>query len=354
MRAVIPGQVPRARPTDEANLARLHPTDMSSSSTPEARREPARIAVIQHPPVLLDREATIARAVEVARQAVRSGASVVVFPEAFIPGYPTWIWRLRPGGDMELSGEIHSRLSANAVDLSAGHLDPLAAVAREHGVEIFCGIDEIDHEFSRSTLYNSYVHIGGSGEIRNVHRKLMPTNPERMVWGLGDARGLAVHPTPVGRVGSLICWESFMPLARMALYAQGVELYLAPTWDSSDGWIGSMQHIAREGRCYVASCCSAIRAADVPEDFPGRAQLFPDLDEWINRGSSVVVAPGGAIVAGPVEREAVILYADIDRAKVAGARRSLDVAGHYNRPDLFTFEVDASAQSPVVIADSSR
>jgi nitrilase len=182
----------------------------------------------------------------------------------------------------------------------------------------------------------------------------MPTNPERMVWGLGDARGLRVHPTSVARVGSLICWESFMPLARMALYSQGVELYLAPTWDSSDGWIGTMQHIAREGRCYVASCCSAMRAADVPADFPGRKQLFPDSEEWINRGSSVIVKPGGSIIAGPAKRDALILTAEVEPAAVAHSRRSLDVAGHYNRPDVFKLEVDTNAQAPIVLAGATR
>ncbi len=334
--------------------AGAHRTSMSRSSTPDEAGRPARVAVVQHPPVLLNREATVSRAVELADQAISGGASLVVFPEAFVPGYPTWIWRLRPGGDAELSGEIHDRLVANAVDLAAGHLDPLAEVARTHGVDIFCGIDEIDHQFSRSTLYNSYVHIGPRGDIVNVHRKLMPTNPERMVWGLGDARGLRVHPTSVARVGSLICWESFMPLARMALYSQGVELYLAPTWDSSEGWIGTMQHIAREGRCYVASCCSAMRAADVPADFPGRKQLFPDPDEWINRGSSVIVKPGGSIIAGPAKRDALILTAAVDSAAVTSSRRSLDVAGHYNRPDVFRLEVDTNAQTPIVLAGATR
>jgi nitrilase len=143
-----------------------------------------------------------------------------------------------------------------------------------------------------------------------------------------------------------------MPLARMALYAQGVELYLAPTWDSSDGWIGTMQHIAREGRCYVVGCCSSFHASDVPADLPGREQLFTDPDEWINVGSSVVVAPGGAILAGPVKRENAILHAEIDTRKVVGSRRSLDVAGHYNRPDLFRLEVDNEPRVQVALTDS--
>ncbi len=310
----------------------------------------SKVAVVQYPPVLADRAASVQRAVELAREAIAAGAKLIVFPEAFIPGYPTWIWRLRPGGDMRLSSEIHDRLVAHAVDLDAGHLDPLCQVARDGQVDILIGIDEIEPTQS-ATLYNTYVHIGGDGRIANRHRKVMPTNPERMVWGFGDGAGLRVIDTPVGRVGSLICWENFMPLARMALYAQGIDVLCSPTWDSSDGWIGTMQHIAREGRCYVLSCCTAMRASDVPDDFPGREQLFADADEQINRGNSCVVEPGGHILEGPYPGEARILYADIDPNKVASSRRSLDVAGHYNRPDIFRFEVNRQRQRPASFED---
>ncbi len=304
-----------------------------------------KIALVQHPSVLGDRDATLDRAASLAEEAVAGGAALVVFPEAYVPGYPTYAWRLRPGGDMGLSNEIHAWMLKSAVDLTAGHLRPLTAVAEKHGVDILVGIDEIDSAQSRSTLFNSYVHIENDGAIANVHRKLMPTNPERMVWGFGDARGLRVVQTPVGRVGSLICWENFMPLARMALYAQGIDLYLAPTWDSSDGWVGTMQHIAREGRCYVASCCSAMRGSDVPSGFPGRDQLFADPDERINRGMSLVAEPGGRIIAGPLDGEPGILYAEVDADRARASRRSLDVAGHYNRPDVFSFEVDRRPQT---------
>jgi nitrilase len=306
----------------------------------------SKVAVIQHPPVLLDREATLERAVAFVDEAAAAGAELIVFPETFVPGYPTWIWRLRPGGDMALTGRIHEQLLNNAVDVTTDHLNPLRDAAKKHAVSVCCGIDELDSAGSRTTLYNSYVHIDERGEVVNVHRKVMPTNPERMVWGLGDASGLRVNDTPVGRVGSLICWENFMPLARMALYAQGVELYLAPTWDSSEGWIGTLQHIAREGRCFVVGCCSAMTASDIPKDFPERESLYPDPDEVINPGMSVVVQPGGTIIAGPVRGEKAILYADVDRGKVASSRRSLDVAGHYNRPDLFKFEMDGKRQHP--------
>lgn len=308
------------------------------------------IAVVQYPPVLADRDATLSRTIELARDAAKEGAKLVVFPEAFIPGYPSWIWRLRPGGDMGLSGEIHQRLVKNAVEVGSGHLDELCATAKDLGVDILCGIDEIDPKHHSVTLFNSYVHISHEGEIVNVHRKVMPTNPERMVWGFGDGRGLRVVDTPIGRVGSLICWENFMPTARMTLYAQGIDIYVAPTWDSSDGWLGTMQHIAREGRCYVVNCCTAMNGGDVPEDFPGRDQLFED-DEIINLGESCVVAPGGDIIAGPVKGEQTILYADIDLDKVHASRRSLDIAGHYHRPDIFQLEVDRSYKEAARFSD---
>ena len=270
-----------------------------------------------------------------------------MFPETFIPGYPAWIWRLRPGSDWGTNEEIHSRLLKSSVDLEAGELSPLCEAAGRNSATVVCGLNERDGNRSRATIYNTVVTIGSDGTILNRHRKLMPTNPERMVWGFGDGSGLNVVDTPVGRVGTLICWENYMPLARYALYSQGVEVYVAPTYDSGDGWIGTMQHIAREGRCWVLCSGVAMRGSDVPADFPEKQRLYPDDDAWINPGDSVVVAPGGDIVAGPMHREMGILYAEIDPDRVATSKRALDVAGHYSRPDVFTLKVNRQPQSPV-------
>jgi nitrilase len=177
----------------------------------------------------------------------------------------------------------------------------------------------------------------------------MPTNPERMVWGFGDASGLKAVDTPVGRIGTLICWENYMPLARYALYSQGVEIYIAPTYDSGDAWIGTLQHIAREGRCWVVGSGTLIRASDIPADFPDRERLYPDANEWVNGGDSVVIAPGGDIVAGPLRKEEGMLFAEVDSARAATAKRALDVVGHYSRPDIFTLHVNTRPQSPVEI-----
>jgi len=310
-----------------------------------------RVAIVQHPPVLLDRLASVNKAVVLLEEAAKGGAQLVVFCETYIPGYPAWMWRLRPGGDWGLTESIHAKLHANSVDLSSDDLKPLCEAAKIHRITVVCGINERDHQQSRTTLYNTVVTIDETGLIINRHRKLMPTNPERMVWGFGDASGLKVVDTPCGRIGSLVCWENFMPLARYALYAQGIEVYIAPTYDSGDGWIGTLQHIAREGCCWVLGSGVVLRATDIPDDFPDKATLYPDPDEWINKGDSIVIAPGGEIIEGPLHQSVGILYAAIDLARVANARRSLDVAGHYARPDIFTLTVDNKPQSPIVFKE---
>ncbi|PMU10913.1 MULTISPECIES: carbon-nitrogen hydrolase family protein [unclassified Pseudomonas] len=310
-----------------------------------------KVAIIQRPPVLLDRSATIARAVQSVAEAAAAGASLIVLPESYIPGYPSWIWRLAAGKDGAVMGQLHTRLLANAVDISNGDLSELCEAARVHAVTIVCGINECERRNGGGTLYNSVVVIGTNGEVLNRHRKLMPTNPERMVHGFGDASGLRTVDTPVGRVGALICWENYMPLARYSLYAQGVEIYVAPTYDTGEGWISTMRHIALEGRCWVLGSGSVLRGSDIPDDFPARAQLFPDSEEWINDGDSVVVSPQGRVVAGPLHKEAGILYADIDVSLVAPARRALDVTGHYARPDIFELQVRRTPTTAVRYID---
>ncbi|MES9872575.1 MAG: carbon-nitrogen hydrolase family protein [Candidatus Sedimenticola sp. 6PFRAG7] len=307
----------------------------------------SKLAIVQAPPVYLDREKTLQRAVEYVDEAVSQGAEMVVFPEAYVSGYPAWVWRLRPGGDWGLSETLHGRLLDNAVSLDGDDLQPLCEAARRHGITILCGMNERDSSHSRATLYNSYVVIGPTGELLNHHRKLMPTNPERMVWGFGDASGLNVVDTPCGRIGTLICWENYMPLARYALYAQGVDIYFAPTYDSGDDWISSLRHIAREAGCWVVGSGNLLRGSDMQVDIDGAAEIYPDPDEWVNPGDSVVIGPGGELVAGPFRQEQGILYAEIDSSKTGISRRALDITGHYSRPDIFQLNVNRESQSPV-------
>jgi nitrilase len=311
----------------------------------------ARIAIVQRAPVFLNRAATLAMAVAAVEEAALAGARLVVFPEAFVPGYPAWLWRLRPGNDMGLTERLHARLRADAVDLEGDDLMSLREAAARREVTVVCGLNERSRAFGGGTLYNSVVVIGADGALANRHRKLMPTNPERMVWGFGDASGLKVIDTPCGRLGALICWESYMPLARCALYAQGVEIYVAPTYDSGARAIATMQHIAREGGCWVLGCGCAFQGSDLAYALPDESPLYPEPDEWINPGDSVVVAPGGTIVAGPLHEVHDILYAEVDLARVGTARRSLDVVGHYARPDLFQLRVNTATARPVVFVE---
>jgi nitrilase len=309
-----------------------------------------RLAVVQKAPAFLDRDACLRIAVDSVAEAAAGGAKVVVFPEAFVPGYPAWIWRLRPGGDMALSESLHRALLANAVDLAQDGPAPLRDAAREHGVTVVCGVHERDGEFSRGTLYNTVVTIGADGRVLNRHRKLMPTNPERMVWGQGDATGLRPVASECGRIGALICWESYMPLVRYALYSQGLDVYIAPTYDSGERWIATLQHIAREAGCWVVGSGVAFRGADIRGAAPGLQELYPGADEWVNGGDSAIVAPGGKIVAGPLRNEFGVLYADIGRDSIDNARRTLDVTGHYARPDLFSLHVNTAPLAPAVIS----
>jgi nitrilase len=305
------------------------------------------------PPVVLDRAATLDRVVELVHEVADEGAQLAVFPEAYVPGYPVWIWHLRPGPDYGVTARIHAELVDNAVDLDADGLAPVRAAAASRGVTVVCGVHEREGSFGRSTLYNTLVTIGPDGEVRNRHRKLVPTNPERMVWGEGDGRGLRVVDTPAGRVGGLICWENYMPLARVALYGEGVEVYVASTWDSGDTWLATMRHIAAEGRCWVLGSGCSLTLDDVPDTFPEREAVFAGMspDTWLNPGDSVVVRPGGEVAAGPLHEEHGVLVADLDVERVASERRTLDVVGHYARNDVFRLTVDRSAHDPVSAPD---
>jgi nitrilase len=314
----------------------------------------SKIAVIQEPPVFLDRDNTIKKAAALIAEAATAGAKLIIFPEAFIPGYPAWIWRLRPGGDWGVAETLHAELLNNAVMVNSDELQPLLNAAKTHQVTVVCGLNEKGRTEGDNTLYNTVIVISYEGKIINHHRKLMPTNPERMVWGFGDATGLKVVDTPVGRIGTLICWENYMPLSRFALYAQGIDIYIAPTYDSGEGWTGTLQHIAREGRCWVIGSGVIIERSDIPDDFPEKERLYPDSETWINPGDSIVIAPRGETIAGPMHNEKGILYADIDTSMVGVARRDLDVAGHYSRPDIFTLQVDTSPQIPAILNTDNK
>lgn len=307
-------------------------------STSESGSGRVTVAAVQATPVFLDREATTEKACALVQEAAEAGASLVVFPETFIPTYPDWVWRLPAWSDEPYV----DRLLDQAVTIPSPTTERLAEAARAAGVYVAMGVDELDG----GTLYNTLLYFSPDGELVARHRKLMPTGGERSVWGYGDGSTLSVVRTPFGVVGGLICWENYMPLARAAMYAQGVEIYLAPTWDNSDRWVATLQHIAKEGRLYVVGVAPLLRGSDVPEEL--RGEIYHDDDEdWMSRGYTTIVAPGGEILAGPVIGREEILYAEVDLAEVRRHRQYFDPVGHYSRPDVFTLTVDTRAQRPV-------
>ncbi len=305
-----------------------------------------KAAIVQYPPVFLDLERTLEHAVRHIEEAAGLGAELIVFPEAWFPGYPIWVQRARPEGDLDMVVALVSRLQDNAVDLASDDLAPVRAAAREHGVVVVAAHQEIDRAHS-GTIFNSVAIIDADGTILNNHRKVMPTLGERMVWGFGDASTIRVVETAVGRVGALLCWENLMPLARYALYAQMPEIYVAPTADVGEGWQASMQHIARESCAYVLAGSTSWRLGDLPDDVPFRDRLVDDEEAWISPGEAVVYEPFGPAIAGPMRRERGLLVAELDLEKCRLPRSWFDVTGHYARPDLFRLEVDTAPQSPV-------
>ena len=297
-----------------------------------------RVAAVQATPVFLDRGATVDRAVALIGEAAAAGAGLVVFPEAFVPGYPDWVWRTTPWGGP--SAALHARLVAQGVEIPGPDVDRLAQAASEAGTFVAIGVNE--RSPTGGTLYNSMLYLGSDGSTLGVHRKLIPTGGERLVWGRGSGSDLVRFDTPGGGVGGLICWENYMPLARAAMYAGGVDIWLAPTWDSTEVWIPTLRHIAREGRCYVIGTNTYMTGADVTGAGLGTEELYGGTDDVVNPGNACIVGPNGTVVAGPLTGSTGILYADIDATWLAKSRMQFDVCGHYSRPDVFHLEVDRS------------
>ena len=209
---------------------------------------------------------------------------------------------------------------------------------QRYKINVVMGMHEKNSESSGASLFNSLLFINDDGKIIGKHRKLIPTGGERLIWAQGDGSTLKTYDTSVGKLGGLVCWEIFMPLVRNAMYENGTQILACPTWDKSPNWILSMQHIAREGGVFLISTCMAIKIDDIPDEYEFK-KLYPADREWINVGNSCIVAPNGKIIAGPLEAEEGILYADIDLSDIISAKRMFDVVGHYSRPDVFDFKV---------------
>ena len=305
------------------------------------RIEPVKVAAVQAAPVFLDRDATIEKVAGLCKEASGEGAGLIAFAEAFVPTYPDWVWRTTPWADG--AAQWYARLLDQSVEVPGPATEALGEVAREANAYLAIGVNERDG----GTLFNTYLYFGPDGALLGKHRKLMPTGGERLVWGMGDGSTMPVFDTPFGRLGGLLCWENYMPLARMAMYAQGIDVYLAPTWDNTDTWVPSMRHIAAEGRTFVVGINFCMRGSDVPADIPGRDAIYKGDEDWLARGNTCVAGPQGDLIAGPLVGEAGIVYADIDASAAHVARRQFDVIGHYSRPDVFRLVVDREPKPPV-------
>ncbi|MFH2054592.1 MAG: carbon-nitrogen hydrolase family protein [bacterium] len=302
-----------------------------------------KVAVIQGSPIFLDREHTLESVAELTAEAALNGARLVLFPETFVSAYPDWVWSLPPAQKDQINA-LYTELLESSVSIPDDATKQLGEIAHESGVYLAIGVNERNTESSNASLYNTLLYFDPTGKLLGKHRKLIPTGGERLMWAPGDGDTLVSFETELGRVGGLICWENFMPLPRVAMYQAGVQIYLAPTWDSSPSWLTAMKHIAREGGMFVLSCCQAIKVSDVPDRYEFK-NLYAEGREWVNQGNSCIVNPKGEIIAGPLEAEQGMLYADLDLAEIPAQKWMLDVAGHYSRPDVFEFSVKRPGRS---------
>ena len=300
-------------------------------------RDVLKVACVQVEPAILDRAGTLDRLAARTAEAAAAGAGLVVFPETFVPAYPSSAWaRALAGWADPRAKAAFALLHRESVEIPGPDADRIGEIAREHGVWLVTGVNELDPA-RPGTLYNSLLYHSPEGELALHHRKLVPTNHERLVWGQGDGRGLRALETPIGRIGGLICWENYMPLARFALYESGVELYVASTADDGDAWQATLVHIARESRAFVIAPAHFQRASSYPDDFPLRDEL--EGRDLLGRGGSAVLGPDGGYLAGPLYDEEGILYAELDPARLHEERQRFDPAGHYHRPDIFKLDV---------------
>jgi len=310
---------------------------------------PLRAAVVQAASVPFDLERSLEKALDLTADAARGGAKLIVFPEAYLSGYPkessfgTLVGLRRPEGR-----ELYRRYAESAVDVPGPVVDKLAGAAKDASAHVVMGVIERDG----GTLYCTILFFSPSAGFLGKHRKLMPTASERLIWGFGDGSTLSVFDTDIGRLGAVICWENYMPLLRMAMYGKGIQLYCAPTADDRDSWIPTMRHIAVEGRCFVLSACQFIRRRDYADDYS--TPLGDEPERVVIRGGSCIVDPFGGLLAGPCYDGETTLTGELDLAEIVRGKYDLDVVGHYARPDVFRLTVDERAKPPVTREDGSR
>jgi nitrilase len=295
-----------------------------------------KVACVQATPVIFDLEKSVEKVITLTAEAASPGCKLVVFPETIIPGYPAGLgFGTVVGSRTQAGRDQFKEYWQNSVEVPGVYTDKLAQCAKKNQVFLTVGVTERDKV--NKTLYCTLLYFGPDGNLLGKHRKIKPTAAERLVWGEGDGSTLCTFDTEIGKIGGLICWENYMPLARMAMYNKGVEIYLAPTADSRDSWNATMQHIAFEGRCYVIGCNQYFTKSDFPQHL--QTELAQDRPEVLSRGGSVIVSPLGEVLAGPLYGEEGILTAEVDLDELVRSRMDFDVTGHYSRNDIFKFKV---------------
>ena len=319
---------------------------------PDSADQRFKVAVIQAAPVFLDRAATIDKACELIAAAAQQGARLIAFPESYVPAYPDWVWAV-PAGQTGILDDLYAEMLREAVTIPSDATDRLCRAARRAKAYVAIGISERNAEASNASMYNTLLYIDPRGNILGKHRKLVPTGGERLVWAQGDGTTLDVYATSLGTIGGLICWENYMPLARYALYAWGVQIYIAATWDRGEPWLSTLRHIAKEGRVFVLGCGMVLRRDDIPDRYAFKEHYDTGAEEWINIGDSAIVNPEGEFIAGPSRMKEEIVIAEIDPRQMRGPKWMLDVAGHYARPDVFHLTVRKRPQPVIAVDDAS-
>lgn len=307
-----------------------------------------KVAVVQAAPVLFNREASIEKACELINEAARQEAQLILFPEAFIPAYPRGLTFGTVVGSRHPEGrKVWQAYWENSVEVPGPATAILGEAARKATVYLAIGVIERDTMRGKGTLYCTLLYFGSDGRLLGKHQKLKPTAAERLIWGEGDGSTLTVVETEIGKIGGLICWENYMPLARMAMYNKGVELYLAPTADARDTWQATLRHIACEGRCFVLGCNQYMTKEMYPPDLKELKELG-EQPEVMCRGGSAIISPLGKVIAGPLFDQEGILAATLDLGEIARSKFDFDVVGHYARPDVFQLTVNENQSLSVV------
>jgi len=320
----------------------------------DAKNNVTKVAVVQAASVLFDRQATIDKAHQLICEAGNNDAKLVLLPEAFIPAYPRGLsFGMAVGSRSNEGRSLWKKYWDNAIEVPGPDTEALSAAAREAGTYMAIGVIERDRDYSRGTLYCTLLYFNPDGKMIGKHRKLKPTGAERLIWGEGDGSTLPVFETDFEKIGGLICWENYMPLARMAMYSKGVEIYLAPTADPRDSWQATLRHIACEGRCFVLGCNQFVKK----DMYPGDLETLHELDdqpEVMCRGGSVIVSPFGEVIEGPLYGEEGILYAELDLGEIVKGKVDFDVVGHYARPDVFQLSINEEPLVPIKYTHLSK